>query len=146
MTEPLGQFKRKHGKGLTASTRHSPRSTAIPGAPSHLLLDDGRATGWASCLEVFNQSVQYWGRLQQDGKIERFDLALLSPHGSDLGGFALLRGTAQQIDSVQHEEEWHRLVAAVRLRVDGLGLVDALVDEELAKQMGYYQDAVGDLG
>ena len=34
----------------------------------------------------------------------------------------------------------------VRLRVDGLGLVDALVDGEFAKQMGYYQDAVGDLG
>ena len=97
-------------------------------------------------LEIFNKSVQYWGRLQQEGKIERFDVALLEPHGSDLGGFALLRGTAQQIDSVQHEEEWHRLVAAVRLRVDGLGLVDALVDEELAKQLGYYQDAVGELG
>ena len=96
-------------------------------------------------LEIFNKSVQYWGRLQQEGKIDRFDVAILAPHGSDLGGFALLRGTAQQIDSVQREEEWQRLVAAVQLRVDGLGLVDALVDEELAKQLGYYQDAVGEL-
>jgi len=39
-------------------------------------------------LEIFNKSVQYWGRLQQEGKIERFDVALLEPHGSDLGGFA----------------------------------------------------------
>ena len=97
-------------------------------------------------LDIFNKSVQYWGRLQQEGKIERFDVAFLEPHGSDLGGFALLRGTAQQIDALQHEEEWQRLVAAVRLRLDGLGLVGALVDEELAKQMGYYQDALGDLG
>ena len=96
-------------------------------------------------LEVFSQSVQYWGRLQQEGKIERFDVALLTPHGSDLGGFALLRGTAQQIDSVQREEEFQRLVARVRLRVDSLGLVGALVDEELAKQMVYYQDEVGEL-
>jgi hypothetical protein len=58
----------------------------------------------------------------------------------------MLRGTAQQIDSVQREEEFQRIVAAVRLRVDGLGLVDAIIDEELAKQMGYYQDAVGELG
>ena len=29
-------------------------------------------------LEIFNKSVQYWGRLQQEGKIERFDVALLS--------------------------------------------------------------------
>jgi hypothetical protein len=97
-------------------------------------------------LEIFNKSVEYWGRLQQEGKIERFDVALLGPHGSDLGGFAMLRGTAQQIDSVQREEEFQRIVAAVRLRVDGLGLVDAIIDEELAKQMGYYQDAVGELG
>ena len=72
-------------------------------------------------------------------------MALLTPHGSDLGGFALLRGTAQQIDSVQREEEFQRLVARVRLRVDSLGLVGALVDEELAKQIGYYQDEVGEL-
>lgn len=82
----------------------------------------------------------------QEGRIERFDVALLGPHGSDLGGFALLRGTTQRGDSVQHEEEWQRIVAAVRLRVDGLGLVDAVVDEELAKQMSYYQDVVGEFG
>jgi hypothetical protein len=96
-------------------------------------------------LEIFNESMQYWGRLQQEGKIERFDVAFLGPHGSDLAGFALLRGTAQQIDSVRREEEFQRLVARVRLRVDVLGLVDAIVDEELAQQMSYYQDAVTEL-
>ena len=96
-------------------------------------------------LEVFNEALQYWGRLQQEGKIERFDVAFLRPHGSDLGGFALLRGTAQQIDSVQREEEFERQIARVRLRVDSLGVVGAIVDEDLAKEMGYYQDEVGEL-
>jgi hypothetical protein len=96
-------------------------------------------------VDLFNQSVQYWGRLQQEGKIERFDVALLEPHGSDLGGFALLRGTAQQIDSVQREEEFQRLIARARLRLESLGVVGAIVDEELTKQMGYYQDEVGEL-
>ena len=96
-------------------------------------------------IAVFNESVQYWGRLQQEGRIERFDVALLAPHGGDLGGFALLRGTGEQIDSVQRDEEWERLVSRVRLIVENLGLVDAFVDEGLARGMSQYQDAIGQL-
>lgn len=43
-------------------------------------------------LDVFSESMQQWGRLQQDGKIERFDVAMLAPSGGDLGGFILARG------------------------------------------------------
>jgi hypothetical protein len=96
-------------------------------------------------IAVFNESVQYWGRLQQEGRIERFDVALLAPHGGDLAGFALLRGTGEQIDSVQRDEEWERLVSRVRLITENLGLVDAFVDEGLARGMGQYQDAIGQL-
>ncbi len=95
-------------------------------------------------LEVFNESVQYWGRLQQEGQIERFDVAILMPHGG-LGGFALLRGTAQQIDSVRRSKEFRTLVDRVMLRVDQLELSDAWVDEGLAEVMGEYQDEVGKL-
>jgi len=37
-------------------------------------------------VRVFNESVAYWGGLQGDGKIENFEVVLLSPHGGDLGG------------------------------------------------------------
>jgi len=37
-------------------------------------------------LEVFGESVAYWGELQAEGRIERFDVALLNPYG-DLNGF-----------------------------------------------------------
>ncbi len=93
-------------------------------------------------LEVFNESVQYWGRLQQEGQIERFDVALLTPHGG-LGGFALLRGTAQQIDTVRRSDEFVGLVNRVSLRVDELEISDAWVDEGLAAVMGQYQDEAG---
>ena len=46
-------------------------------------------------LDLFNGTMQYYGRLQQDGKIERFDVAVLAPHGSDLAGFALMQGTGR---------------------------------------------------
>ena len=95
-------------------------------------------------LEVFNESMQYYGRLQQEGQIERFDVAILMPHGS-LGGFALLRGTAQQIDSVRRSKEFRTLVDRVTLRVDQVEISDAYVDEGLAELMGEYQDEVGKL-
>ncbi|WP_068273612.1 hypothetical protein [Aldersonia kunmingensis] len=98
-----------------------------------------------AALEIFNTSMEYWGRLQADGKIESFDVALLEPHGSDLGGFVLIRGTREQIDTLQHDEEWRRLIAAVRLRVEGVGAVDAIVDERLLAEIGYYQDAVSEI-
>ncbi len=97
-------------------------------------------------LAIFNESLQYWGRLQQEGRIERFDVALLAPHGGELGGFALMRGTAEQIDSVRRDEEFRRMVQRVRLFVEDLGLVEAVVDEGLAEGLGLYQDAVGQLG
>ena len=95
-------------------------------------------------LEVFNESIQYWGRLQKEGQIESFDVAILQPHGG-LGGFVLLRGTAQQIDSIRRSKEFRMLVDRVTLRVDQLEISDAFVDEGLAELMGEYQDEVGKL-
>ena len=42
-------------------------------------------------LDVYSDSLQYYGRLQQEGRIERFDVAVLNPTGGDLGGFIMLR-------------------------------------------------------
>ena len=33
----------------------------------------------AKGLEVFNEGVEYWGRLQQEGRIESFEVVLLYP-------------------------------------------------------------------
>jgi hypothetical protein len=97
-------------------------------------------------LDVFNEAMQYYGRLQKEGKIERFDVAALAPHGGDLGGFFLLRGTAQQIDSVRRDEEFERLISRVRLVVDDVGFADAFVDEKLAQVMAQYQEEIGKVG
>jgi hypothetical protein len=60
--------------------------------------------GEARAVEVFNESVQYFALLQQEGKIEGFDRAVFMPHGPDNGGFFLLRGSAEQIDSIRREQ------------------------------------------
>jgi hypothetical protein len=57
----------------------------------------GRA-GTGPRRDVWNEALRYYGRLQQDGKIERVDVVVLTSTGGEVGGFILVRGTAQQID------------------------------------------------
>jgi hypothetical protein len=54
----------------------------------------------ANGLEVFNEEVEYWARLQQEGQIESFEVVLHSPHGGDLSGFALLRDSGESLDRI----------------------------------------------
>ena len=117
------------------------------------MADAGLFIGWgapvrgreAKGLEVFNESITYWGRLQQEGRIESFEVALLYPHGGDLFGFALLRGTSEQLDQLSGDDEFDRLTTRAGLIVEGLGLVRAALGEELGRQIGIYQEAVGEL-
>jgi hypothetical protein len=61
-------------------------------------------------LQVFQETVEYYGKLQQEGKIESFEPVLVAPHGGDLGGFVLLRGERGRLDEVRSSEEFERLV------------------------------------
>ena len=99
----------------------------------------------AKGLEVFNQSIEYWGRLQSDGRIESFEIVLLYPHGGDLAGFALLRGSHDQLNDVGGDEEFLQLTATAGLVVERVGVVRAALDEGLEQQIGFYQRAIGDV-
>lgn len=97
-------------------------------------------------LEVFNDSVAYWGELQAGGRIDDFEVVLLTPHGGDLDGFALLRGSADQIGSLQSDEEFDRHVTRADLIVDNQGVVRAFINQGLADAMSRYQGEIGELG
>ena len=55
------------------------------------MADSGLFIGWGEvvrgreekAIQVFNESVQYYGGLQQEGRIESFDVCLLEPHGGE---------------------------------------------------------------
>lgn len=96
-------------------------------------------------LEVFNESIGYWGRLQQDGRIESFEVVLLYPHGGDLYGFALLRGSHEQLNEVGGDEEFLRLTTRAGLIVERLGVVRAALGEGLQQQVALFQEATGEL-
>jgi hypothetical protein len=99
----------------------------------------------AKGLDVLDESVAYWGRLQQEGQIESFEVVILYPHGGDLGGFALLRGSGESLDRMRASDEFNRLVARAGLVVEGLGVVSAALGDSLGPQIQLFRDQVGEL-
>ena len=96
-------------------------------------------------VDVFNETVGYYGGLQGDGKIEDFEVVLLTPHGGDLQGFALLRGSEDQIAAIQTDEEFQRMMIRADQIVESLGIVTGGIGEGIARGMAQYQEAIDDL-
>lgn len=118
------------------------------------MADEALFIGWGEvvrgretkAVQVFNESIEYYGRLQQEGRIESFEPWFLDPHGGDLQGFLLIRGERQKLDELRRDPEFERLQARVTLIVDGTGVVPANTGESLARLMGHFQEASGELG
>ena len=73
------------------------------------MADAGLFIGWGQvvrgredrALDVFNETIELYGQMQADGRIESFEVCLLQPHGGELGGFELIRGSEEQIDALR---------------------------------------------
>jgi hypothetical protein len=119
-----------------------------------LMADEALFIGWgevvrgreSKALEVFNESLQYYGQLQQDGKIESVDAWFLAPHGGDLAGFILLRGDREQLDEVQRSADFELLQTRAGMIVDRVGVVNAYTGEALGRLVGQFQQATAELG
>jgi hypothetical protein len=117
------------------------------------MADAGLFIGWgapvrgreAKGLEVFNEAIQNWGQYQQDGRIESFEVALLYPHGGDLYGFGLLRGTEEGLDELRRDEGFQRNLTRAGLVVEGLGVVPVALGDNLGQQIQLYQQQIGEL-
>ena len=114
------------------------------------MADAGLFIGWGQvvrgredrALEVFNETIEYYGQLQSDGRIESWDVALLNPHGGELAGYVMLRGSQEQIDAINSDENFERLMVRADLIVDGLGIVPALIGESLGRAISMYQEEI----
>jgi hypothetical protein len=93
-------------------------------------------------LEVFNEAIGILGRLQQEERIEKFDVVLLSPEGGDLTGYIEVHGTAEQIAAVREDEEFLRNTLDAANIVRGLRHVDGWANEGVARIMEMYQESL----
>ena len=118
------------------------------------MAEAGLFIGWGTvvrgreqrALEVFNESMQYYGGLEQDGRIESWEAVLLEPHGGDLGGFVLLRGSVDQINALRFDDDFLRLTQRAELIVESIGVVGAFVEDGVARGIGIFQEEVAALG
>jgi hypothetical protein len=96
-------------------------------------------------LEVFQETLGYYGKLQQEGQIDSFEPVLIAPHGGDLAGFILLHGERSKLDEVRSSEEFERLVVRAASVVDDVGVIDASTGEALGEAMRRFREASEDL-
>ena len=117
------------------------------------MADAGLFIGWGQvvrgregpAVDGFNETVEFFGQLQGYGRIESFEICFLDPHGGDLDGFMLLRGSTEQMDAVRSDEEFLRHMTRATLRVENFGLIGASLGEGIARQMAMFNEEIGAL-
>src|SRR5436190_11842964 len=95
-----------------------------------------------AAVESFNDIVGLFGRMQQEGRIEKLDVVFLDPHGGDLAGCFMLHGTADQLYAVREDEDFQREMTRADLIVERLGTVNGFTGDEISRQMELYQEAI----
>ena len=114
------------------------------------MADAGLFIGWGQVVrgresdatELFNETLGYYGRLQEEGTIESFEPVFLEPHGGDLNGFILIRGDAEKLGALRVSEEFTQLSTRVGLIVNNLGVVGADLGARLQGQVEYYTEQI----
>jgi hypothetical protein len=96
-------------------------------------------------ISVFNETFEYFSRLQQSGEIESFEPVLLEPHGGELGGFFLLRGDRDKLAQLRTNEEFERQILRGELIAENLGVVGAAIGERLMSQITMLAQQVDEL-
>src|SRR3954465_223257 len=92
-------------------------------------------------LEVFNEVVGMYGRMQQEGKIESFDVVLLNP-SPGIDGYMTIHGSAEQIAALKEDEGFRRSLVDASLIVQHLSMTDGYANEGIAQEMEMYREAI----
>ena len=117
------------------------------------MADAGLFIGWGSAvrgrekigLDVFNEAIEYFGGLQQQGEVESFEAIFLEPHGGDLGGFFLVRGERDKIARIRASDELNRISVRAGQVVESFGVVGASLGDGIPPQLELYQTALDEL-
>lgn len=96
-------------------------------------------------LRVFQETIEYYGKLQAEGRIESFEPVLVAPHGGELAGFVLVRGERNRLNEIRSSEEFERMLTRAAFVVDNVGAINAVTGEALGLAMGRFQAASEDL-
>jgi hypothetical protein len=96
-------------------------------------------------IEVFNEALGICGRMQQEGRIAKFEVRLLGPNAGGLNGYIEIHGTAAQIAAVKEDDEFVRNTVDAAHIADGLSHVDGWINNGIARVLEMYQDSLGEI-
>jgi hypothetical protein len=113
----------------------------------------GLFIGWGSSqtgreaagFKLFEEAIAYYEKIKASGEIESYETVLLTPHGGDLGGFFLLRGDPEKLGRLSMTPEFQRLTMRAGVCLDGVGIVNGLIDAGVARSMAAWKEAIADL-
>lgn len=92
-------------------------------------------------LDVFNEAIGFYGKCQQEGRVESFDVVLLAPNAG-MNGFIALKGTVDQLNALKEDDDYRRMLTDAALVVKDLCVVDGSTNEGVAQMVQTYQQAV----
>ena len=96
-------------------------------------------------VDVFNDGVGLYGRMQQEGRIERFDVALFGAHAG-INGYMVLHGSHAQLDAVEEDGEFRDITTAAALVVADLDITEGVTDAGIAVEMERYEAQTARVG
>jgi hypothetical protein len=117
------------------------------------MAEAGLFIGWGQAVhgrekkavQVFDEGLEFWREQQASGAIESFEVVFLGPHGGDLNGFLLVRGSHEQIAAVRAHDGFQRINARAAAVVDGLGIIDATLGDGIAPAIATFQEVLAEL-
>ena len=94
-------------------------------------------------MQLFQKTVEFFGKLQADGRIESFEPVLLSAHGGDLNGFFLLKGEAEKLGEVRRDETFLDITMEAGYCLEGVGIVPGFIGEGLTDVFSRWSKLLG---
>jgi hypothetical protein len=97
-------------------------------------------------LQLFQEVLGYYARLQQQGEIQSFEPIALEPHGGDLEGFLLIKGDAAKLARLRVSDEFIAFNTRAQLLVDNFGVTGAFLGEDLQRLFADFGKQAAALG
>jgi hypothetical protein len=91
-------------------------------------------------LEVFNEALGLLGRMQQDGRLESFDVALMRPN-THMSGCMLIKGTGAQIDALQDDSDFLRNTTDAEMIVENLHHCEGFTGDGVARMIEMFRES-----
>ncbi len=93
--------------------------------------------------QFFQKSLEFYGKLTSDGRIESFEVVLLSAHGGDLNGFVMVRGSTEKLATLREDNDFLDMVLEAMNCLDGVGVIPGYIGKGLMDIMSRWTKQLG---